>query len=201
MLRGFTLDEAIQMIERLKDAAAIGRQAHLSLGEAVVTATEGLKNENSVLVDNAGVTKNVSQMWKEYAESLGKSVFDLTLAEKRQAEFNGIMKETEVFAGAAAKQVEIFQGKTSQLGTIWDMVKAKLGDALKSAILPALDGLISFMGTLLDVVSRNEEAISAFFKEMIAYGLQAAIALVEGFGKAIAVSGAWGYVQMGKGTS
>ena len=32
-------------------------------------------------------------MWKEYAETPGKSVNDLTLAEKRQA-LNGIMHET-----------------------------------------------------------------------------------------------------------
>ncbi len=49
--RGYTLDEAIGTIKRLKDAAAFGRQSKLSLGEAVVTATEGIKNENSVLVN------------------------------------------------------------------------------------------------------------------------------------------------------
>ncbi|MNP86589.1 hypothetical protein D3C76_1869210 [compost metagenome] len=37
------------MINRLKDAAAFNRQANLGLSEAVLTATEGLKNENSVL--------------------------------------------------------------------------------------------------------------------------------------------------------
>lgn len=40
-------------MDRFKNSAAFGRQASLSLGEAVKTATEGLKNENSILVDNA----------------------------------------------------------------------------------------------------------------------------------------------------
>ncbi len=63
---------AIQIFNRLADAAAFGRQGHLQLGEAIQGATEGLKNEMSQMVDNAGVTKNVSQMWADYAAQIGK---------------------------------------------------------------------------------------------------------------------------------
>lgn len=49
--RGYSMDEAVATITRLKDAAAFGRQASLSFGEAVVSATEGIKNENSILVN------------------------------------------------------------------------------------------------------------------------------------------------------
>lgn len=93
--RGYTLDEAVNTIKRLKDSAAFGRQAHLELGEGVVTATQGLKNENSILVDNAGVTKNVSKMWEDYAKSIGKSTAALTQSERVQAEIKGIMEETQ----------------------------------------------------------------------------------------------------------
>ena len=113
--RGFTLKESIEIIQRLKDAAAFNRAAHLSLAEAVVTATEGLKNENSILVDNAGVTKNVSVMWKEYAQKIGKGVKQLTLAEKRQAELNGIMQETEPMVGNAAKITKEYEGQVAKL--------------------------------------------------------------------------------------
>ncbi|MBQ7885496.1 MAG: hypothetical protein IJ313_01230 [Clostridia bacterium] len=51
--RGYSLDQATTTIERLKDAAAFGRAASLSLEDAVVSATEGIKNENSVLVNAA----------------------------------------------------------------------------------------------------------------------------------------------------
>jgi hypothetical protein len=68
--KGFSLDQAEQMMNRFKDSAAFGRQAALGLGEAIAGATEGIKNENSMLVDNAGVTKNVSVMVAEYAKQL-----------------------------------------------------------------------------------------------------------------------------------
>lgn len=51
--RGYSLEQATTTIKRLKDAAAYGRQANLSLEEAVVNATEGIRQENSVLVKAA----------------------------------------------------------------------------------------------------------------------------------------------------
>jgi hypothetical protein len=103
------------------------------MGEAVVTATEGLKNENSVLVDNAGVTKNVSKMWEEYAKAHGKSVTSLTQGEKIQAEYNGVMAETEAQMGNAAKASEGLQGQQAKLNANWENMKIQIGEALVPA--------------------------------------------------------------------
>lgn len=131
--RGYSLDQSIATLNRLKDAAAYNRAAHLSMGEAVVTATEGLKNENSVLVDNAGVTKNVSKMWEEYAATIGKSANQLTQAEKIQAEYNGVMAETEAQVGNAAKASEGLQGKSAKLSSTILNLKVSIGEALTPA--------------------------------------------------------------------
>ena len=142
--RGFSLKESIEMLERLKDAAAFNRQAHLSMGEAVKSATEGLKNENSILVDNAGVTKNVSIMWKEYAAEIGKNVEGLTQAEKRQAEYNGIMRETEGQIGNAKLATEGLTGAKAKLSVEIIKLKATLGDSLTPAFV-ALTGTINWL--------------------------------------------------------
>ena len=101
--RGYTLDQATTTINRLKDAAAFGRQASLSLEDAVVSATEGIRNENSILVDNAGVTKNVAKMWEEYAKARNLSVTSLTQAQKVEAEYLGILEETRFQVGDLQK--------------------------------------------------------------------------------------------------
>lgn len=49
--RGYSDEQIKKVMVSLKDAAAFGRQASYSLGEAVSSATEGLKNENSILVN------------------------------------------------------------------------------------------------------------------------------------------------------
>jgi len=134
LMRGFSLKESIQLMNRFKDSAAFNRQASLEFGHAVVTATEGLKNENSVLVDNAGVTKNVSMMWKEYAAEHGKSVDHLTIAEKRQAEYNGILRETEGQLGNAVKMSNTFAGELAKAKQEAFESKAALGQALVPAL-------------------------------------------------------------------
>lgn len=135
LARGFSLDQSVQIIERLKDAAAFNRQSHLSMSDAVKSATEGLKNENSILVDNAGVTKNVSVMWKEYSVQIGKSVNDLTQAEKRQAEYTGILKETEGQLGNAKLATEGLTGAKAKLETEAMKLKVSLGESLAPAFL------------------------------------------------------------------
>lgn len=131
--RGYSLDQAIGTLTRLKDAAAFNRQASLEMGEAVVNATEGLKNENSILVDNAGVTKNVAKMWEEYAKQHGLVAANLTTAQKIQAEYNGVMTETEAQVGNAAKAMQGMQGEQAQLNKSWQDMKVTLGESLVPA--------------------------------------------------------------------
>ena len=133
--RGYNIDQSVQTINRLKDAAAFNRQAALQMGEAVVGATEGLKNENSMLVDNAGVTKNVSVLWKEYADSVGKSVTDLTQHEKIQAEVNGILRETEAQAGNAAKAMDGYQGQLAKANAEQAKFEAQAGKILAPVMI------------------------------------------------------------------
>lgn len=101
--RGYNTEQIEKTMTALKDAAAFGRQASYSYGDAISTATEGLKNENSILVDNAGVTKNVAKMWDDYAKSIGSTSNALTQQQKIEAEVNGILQETKWQTGDAAK--------------------------------------------------------------------------------------------------
>lgn len=131
---GFNLPQAIKLMQRFKDSAAFGRQGSLSFGQAIVGATEGIKNQNSVLVDNAGVTKNLSVMWDEYAASLGKKTAQLTEDEIRQAAYNGILKETRFQVGDAAKLTEELSGRQAKLSASTETLRAKIGDALSPAV-------------------------------------------------------------------
>lgn len=133
--RGYNVDQAVGVITRLKDAAAFNRQANLSMSEAVVSATEGLKNENSVLVDNAGVTKNVAKMWEEYAKSIGTTRDKLSDSQKITAEYNGIMKETEAQVGNAAKAAEGLTGSQAELDSKSNELKVTIGTILEPAFI------------------------------------------------------------------
>lgn len=153
--RGYNTEQIEKTMTALKDAAAFGRQASYSYGDAISTATEGLKNENSILVDNAGVTKNVAKMWDDYAKSIGTTSNALTQQQKIEAEVNGILQETKWQTGDAAKYATTFAGRVAKLSATFMSLKTEIGNVIIPilnlfipAIQTALDALLKFLGLL-----------------------------------------------------
>lgn len=153
--RGYSTEQIEKTMTALKDAAAFSRQASYSYGDAISTATEGLKNENSILVDNAGVTKNVAKMWEDYAKSIGTTTNALTQQQKIEAEVNGIMEETKWQTGDAAKYATTFAGRVAKLSATFTSLKTESGNVIIPilnlfipAIQTALDALLKFLGLL-----------------------------------------------------
>ena len=163
--RGYDASQIEDVLSRLKDSAAFGRQASYDLGEAVVTATEGLKNENSILVDNAGVTKNVAKMWEEYAKSIGKSSNDLTQAEKIQAEYNGIMNETRFQVGDATAYTKTFSGQIQQLKFNFNQMTVAIG----KVVTPIAQLFIPVINSAINAITRLFEKLQVV---MSAFGLK-----------------------------
>jgi len=150
LLRGYDTSQIEKTLAALKDSAAFGRQGSLTLGQAVESATEGLKNENSILVDNAGVTKNVSVIWKEYADSIGTTVAALTKQQKIQAEVEGIMRETRFQTGDAAKLAGTYAGQVSALGVSFLNLKIAVGNA----IIPFIQKILPYIRAAIDALTR-----------------------------------------------
>jgi hypothetical protein len=177
--RGYTEEQIQSVMNALKDSAAFGRQSSLTLGQAVQSATEGLKNENSILVDNAGVTRNVSLMWQDYAESIGTTVANLTQDQKIQAEVNGILNETRFQTGDAARLAGTYAGQVGALATSWYNLKVAIGNTIipiVSAVLPYLKAAIDMLVVWFNTVA---QIISAFFGVNLAGAIDSMSTLSE----------------------
>ncbi|MDQ0091671.1 phage-related protein [Paenibacillus anaericanus] len=160
--RGYSEDQIQNVMSRLKDSAAFGRQASYTLGQAVESATEGLKNENSILVDNAGVTKNVAKMWEEYAATIGTTRDKLTQQQKIQAEVNGIMQETQFQVGDAAKYTNTYAGRIAALQKTLQDIKVSLGQAfmpIANVVLPLLQTLANAVAKVMAFVAQFMQAL------------------------------------------
>lgn len=180
----FTLEQSIELIKRFGDSAAFGRQSSLEFGYAVTSATEGIKNQNSILVDNAGVTKNLSLILKEAGfseQDLGKLTSDTAV---RTALYNGILKETQGQLGDAIKLTETFQGKQAKLEAQITTLKQEFGSLLQQGLTPFLDKIVesdgavkSFaggiitvggaLGSLLPVIASLKLAFPALFSTIL----------------------------------
>ena len=144
---GFSLNESIDLIKGFGDSAAFGRQSSLEFGYAIASATEGIKNQNSILVDNAGVTKNLSLILKEAGFSekdLGNVTTDASV---RRALYNGLLKETTAFTGDAAKLTETFAGKQAKLSAQVTELKQKFGGFTQDALNPLITKLVEASDT------------------------------------------------------
>lgn len=150
--RGYDTTQIEKTMSALKDSAAFGRQASYSLGEAVVTATEGLKNENSILVDNAGVTKNVAKMWEEWAKAHNTTTNAMTQAQKIEAEYNGILTETRFQTGDAITYTKTFGGQVQTLKAAFTGLKVAVG----SVVAP-------IAGLFIPVINSALVAVTNFF--------------------------------------
>lgn len=153
---GTALPDAIKLLNSLKDTATFNRQAQYSLGEAVVATTEGIKNSNSTLADAVGVTKNLSVLDREYAQSIGKTVGQLSDYEKIQARVNGFIREGAFATGDAAKSIDTYSGQISRLGTVYDRVLARIGSFITESL-----GLKSAVGGLADFLDNFTEKSTA----------------------------------------
>ena len=133
------------------------------MGEAVKSATEGIKNENSILVDNAGVTKNLSVIWEEYAASIGKGVGSLTAAEKRLATVEGLMRETAFQTGDAARYASTFAGAQAALKAQTKQLSSALGSIFAPAMQAALPYLTALAEKMTVLATRAGQVMAALF--------------------------------------
>lgn len=173
--RGYDDGQIRQTLLALKDASAFGRQASYSMGEAVESATEGLKNENSILVDNAGVTKNVAKMWDEYAASIGTTANNLTQQQKIQAEVNGILAESRFQAGDAAKVAGTLSGQLAQLSVNFNNLKVAVGNALS----PIIQSFLPVINAAVVEVTRFANAVASVIGALFGGSTNSTSAAVE----------------------
>ncbi|HCA42132.1 MAG TPA: hypothetical protein DEP28_02650 [Bacteroidetes bacterium] len=161
----FTLDQSIDLMQRFGESASFNRQASLSFGEAITSATEGIKNGNSILVDNAGVTKNLSMMLEEAGFKAQDLMKASTNSGVRMAIFNGIIKETQGQVGNMNKLMNSAQGEyIKNQKAILDL-KISFGQLLATGLAPFVSiskSIVEFMTNMPAHFKTGALVVTAF---------------------------------------
>lgn len=168
--RGYDTTQIEKTMTALKDSAAFGRQASYDLGEAVVSATEGLKNENSILVDNAGITKNVAKMWEDWAKAHGTTTAAMTQAQKIEAEYNGILQETKFQTGDAVTYTQTFAGQMQRLSASFTNLKVAVGRVvtpIAQLFIPVINGAVVALTNLFNGIYKVLGLFGLKFPEVV----------------------------------
>lgn len=169
-LMGYTVEDTEKMIMALTESAISNRQACYSVSEAVKMASEGYKNGISTLSDAAGVTENLSVMESKYAESIGKTVGQLTEAEKNQAYLNRTMEAAAPFAGATAQYMETLAGKQGEYSQALRETQIAYTEALEPTLIKIEEFKTTMLSTLTEFISQNEEATAGITVFVVTLG-------------------------------
>jgi len=154
------LDKAVELMNAFKDSAAFNRQGTLAMGEAIVGASQGFKNFQSIMVDNAGITKNLDLILKDYLKTVGKTKNEISEYEKNLAVANGLIKLAAIYHGDAARMAGNFSGQLQAMKVQIFESRAAIGEGLQPA-MTVLNTSIWDSAKALGVWAReNQAAIS-----------------------------------------
>lgn len=94
-------------------------------------------------------------MWDEYAKSIGTTANNLTQSQKIQAEYNGIMKETQFQVGDAAAYTQTFSGQIQQLKFNFNQMTVAIGKVvtpIAQLFIPIINSAISAVTGLFEKI-------------------------------------------------
>lgn len=147
-LRGFKAEEIERLMTIAKDFAIVNKKAGVDLETALINLSEGIKLDLSRLMDASGLSENLSNIYSDYANEIGKGVSSLTDEERNKAilkYFEGMNKYSE---GNAAKIAKTFIGTVSRLKTQTKYMFAELGNTIAFVAKPFLEDLIKAFAKL-----------------------------------------------------
>ena len=134
-------------------ATALGRDVN----DAISRLTRGITKLEPELLDELGIMVRLDEASKAYADSVNKSVSDLTRYEKSQAFLNATLEEGERKFGALAEvDVNVFDKLSASLA---NLLKGGLG-GLSSMIEPIVGYLASSPTALIGVLAAFGATIS-----------------------------------------
>ena len=128
--KGFGLEESIKILEIFSDTMAFGKQAALSYGEAIRSGSEGLKNDNAILLDNIGLSKNQSVILKERGFALEDLADKSKGAAARQALLNGLIAESQGQLGDATKLTQTYTGVVAAQDKAYQDLQRTIGELI-----------------------------------------------------------------------
>lgn len=162
---GIAEQEATLMVTRfmqsqlnLADASKIARAAQdmaviagINSSEAAETMVEAVAKLRPELLAQFGMTRNLNDIYGDYAKTIGRSASQLTETQKKQAMMNYILVEAAKAAGTYEDSMSSAFKKLGSLARPWTELKTKIGTPL---FLPAFG---VFVDKLTDAIKRATE--------------------------------------------
>lgn len=173
------------------------RDMGLTTTQAFDDIVTGVGRGSPLILDNLGITIKAAESQESYAKSIGKTVEQLTEAEKKEALKFAVLKQGAKDVAEAGELTLSYAEQMAQLNTWLQNTKESIGKGL----LPAFGLLTRDMSANGDQMEKNGDYALAFAKVM--YGVAGVIRVVgaglKGLAKLLGSGVALGIKKVQKG--
>jgi hypothetical protein len=181
---GLSLDQATEMLARMKDEAAFGRANTVEYGTAVENLAQAFKTEQSALGNLSGHTSNFSDALEVGAAAMGKNVAALTDAERLQAKYIGYLQQGSYAQGDAARYAATSAGEQAKLNYQQMEAQRILGTGLLPAVTMMRQGFVQMITGGIQPTQETTQQLQGTFLAL-ATGVRLAMNSVIGFGRGV----------------
>ncbi len=140
-----------------QDAAVI---ANMNSSEAAEQMTEAIAKLRPELLSAFGFTRNLNDIYSDYAKTVGKTVKQLSETEKKQAMLNYILKEGEKIAGTYEASMGVVGKQISSLPRYYDTLKNAIAKPLAlPAVGVAVEAITNTLKSAIAWAEANKETL------------------------------------------
>jgi phage-related protein len=136
-----------------KTAQDLSVASSMTAEEALQSITMAVTTGNTRVLRQIGITTGASDAYQRYANTIGKAAKDLTMAERRQAVVNLVMKEGTKAAGAYALAMESPAKLITMFGDLHDDLMVSMGAVLVKGFGPIIKSAFKFEKSIVNAVS------------------------------------------------
>ena len=155
MLLGIT-DSEDQMAQMFDVAQRLGQSLGIDTVQSIESLVTGLGRQSKLMLDNLGIMIDGNKANEDYAESIGKTVAQLTDQERKTAFINAAMKEANTLVSQLGDEQMTTKDKIAQMNTALLESLTAFGNLLTPLVIPFAEAL-GFVATeaakLMDVVT------------------------------------------------
>ncbi|NDH69475.1 MAG: hypothetical protein EBY22_16590, partial [Gammaproteobacteria bacterium] len=138
--------------ELAKTAQDLSVASNMSAEQALQSVTFAVTTGNTRVLRQIGITTGATDAYDAYARSIGKAAKDLTMAERRQAVVNLVMKEGTKAAGAYALALESPAKLITLFGDLHNDLMVTMGGVLVKGFGPIIKSAFKFEKTLINAI-------------------------------------------------
>jgi hypothetical protein len=149
--------DAAKLARVAQDAAVI---AGYNSSQAAEQMTEAIAKQRPELLSAFGMTRNMNEIYNDYAKTVGKTRTQLSEAEKKQAMLNYILAEGEKIAGTYEASMGAVGKQISSLPRYWDTLKNAIAKPLALPVISVIvDGITNSLKNAISWAETNTSTL------------------------------------------